>query len=160
MDRTRNEAHISDDDARDNIVDAALALDQDGKFLGVRIRSFGNLGAYVSFRGAMPPVVNIGTVCGVYTTPALHVAISGMLTNTHCTSPYRGAGRPEASYMIERLIDIAADEMKHRPSGAATAQHHSAVGDAVQDAAHLHLRQRALRGEHGPRHDARRLGGF
>ncbi len=113
---TRNEAHISDDDARDNVVDAALALDKDGKFLGIRIRSFGNLGAFVSFRGAMPPVVNIGTVCGVYTTPAAHVAVSGMLTNTHCTSPYRGAGRPEASYMIERLIDIAADEMKIDPS--------------------------------------------
>jgi carbon-monoxide dehydrogenase large subunit len=113
---TRNEAHISDDDARDNIVDAALALDRTGQFLGVRIRSFGNLGAFVSFRGAMPPVVNIGTVCGVYTTPALHVAISGMLTNTHCTSPYRGAGRPEASYMIERLIDIAADEMGLDPA--------------------------------------------
>jgi carbon-monoxide dehydrogenase large subunit len=113
---TRNEAHISDDDARDNIVDAALALDRDGKFLAVRIRSFGNLGAFVSFRGAMPPVVNIGTVCGVYTTPTAHVAISGMLTNTHCTSPYRGAGRPEASYMIERLIDIAADEMKIDPA--------------------------------------------
>ena len=54
----------------------------------------------------MPPVVNIGTVVGTYTTPALYVEISGMLTNTHCTSPYRGAGRPEASYMIERLIDI------------------------------------------------------
>ncbi len=113
---TRNEAHVSDDDARDNIVDAALALDRDGNFLGVRIRSFGNLGAFVSFRGAMPPVVNIGTVVGTYTTPALHVAISGMLTNTHCTSPYRGAGRPEASYMIERLIDIAADEMKIDPA--------------------------------------------
>jgi hypothetical protein len=69
--QTRNEAHISDDDARDNTVDAALALDQDGKFLAVKIRSFGNLGAFVSFRGAMPPVVNIGTVCGVYLTPAL-----------------------------------------------------------------------------------------
>jgi carbon-monoxide dehydrogenase large subunit len=113
---TRNEAHVSDDDARDNIVDAALALDKDGKFLAVKIRSFGNLGAFVSFRGAMPPVVNIGTVVGVYTTPALHVAVSGMLTNTHCTSPYRGAGRPEASYMIERLIDIAADEMKIDPA--------------------------------------------
>jgi Molybdopterin-binding domain of aldehyde dehydrogenase len=77
---------------------------------------FGNLGAFVSFRGAMPPVVNIGTVCGVYLTPALHVAVSGMLTNTHCTSPYRGAGRPEASYMIERLIDIAADEMSIDPA--------------------------------------------
>ena len=114
--QTRSEAHISDDDARDNIVDAALALDNNGKFLGVRIRSYGNLGAFVSFRGAMPPVVNIGTVVGTYTTPALHVAISGMLTNTHCTSPYRGAGRPEASYMIERLIDIAADEMKIDPA--------------------------------------------
>ena len=76
--QTRNEAHISDDDARDNIVDAALALDRDGRFLAVKIRSFGNLGAFVSFRGAMPPAVNIGTVCGVYLTPALHVAISGM----------------------------------------------------------------------------------
>jgi carbon-monoxide dehydrogenase large subunit len=113
---TRNEAHISDDDARDNIVDAELALDKDGKFLAVRIRSYGNLGAFVSFRGAMPPVVNIGTVIGTYTTPVAHVAISGMLTNTHCTSPYRGAGRPESSYMIERLIDIAADEMKIDPS--------------------------------------------
>src|ERR1051326_1001174 len=114
--QTRNEAHISDDDARDNIVDAALALDRDGKFLAVKIRSFGNLGAFVSFRGAMPPVVNIGTVVGTYTTPALHVEISGMLTNTHCTSPYRGAGRPEASYMMERLIDIAADEMGIDPA--------------------------------------------
>jgi carbon-monoxide dehydrogenase large subunit len=114
--QTRNEAHISDDDARDNIVDAALALDRNGKFLAVRIRSFGNLGAFVSFRGAMPPVVNIGTVVGTYTTPALHVEVSGMLTNTHCTSPYRGAGRPEASYMIERLIDIAADQMDVDPA--------------------------------------------
>ena len=114
--QTRNEAHISDDDARDNVVDAALALEPDGKFLAVRIRTFANLGAFVSFRGAMPPVVNIGTVVGTYTTPALHVEISGMLTNTHCTSPYRGAGRPEASYMIERLIDIAADEMKIDPA--------------------------------------------
>jgi carbon-monoxide dehydrogenase large subunit len=114
--QTRNEAHISDDDARDNIVDAALALDRDGKFLAVKIRSFGNLGAYVSFRGAMPPVINIGTVIGTYTTPAGYVEVSGMLTNTHCTSPYRGAGRPEASYMIERLIDIAADQMDVDPT--------------------------------------------
>src|SRR5262249_7486187 len=71
--QTRNEAHISDDDARDNVVDAALALEPDGKFLAVRIRTFANLGAFVSFRGAMPPVVNIGTVVGTYTTPALHV---------------------------------------------------------------------------------------
>jgi carbon-monoxide dehydrogenase large subunit len=112
----RNESHLSDDDGRDIMVDAALALDRDGRFLAVKIRSFGNMGAYVSFRGAMPPVTNIGTVCGVYTTPAVHVAVSGMLTNTHCTSPYRGAGRPEASLMIERLIEIAADEMQIDPA--------------------------------------------
>jgi hypothetical protein len=79
-------------------------------------------------------VVNIGTVCGVYLTPALHVAVSGMLTNTHRTSPYRGAGRPEASYMIERLIDIAADEMGMALTPP-KAQHHSAVRHALQDAA-------------------------
>src|SRR6516225_6147786 len=73
--QTRNEAHISDDDARDNIVDAALALDRDGKFLAVKIRSFANLGAFVSFRGAMPPVVNIGAVVGTYTTPAFPASI-------------------------------------------------------------------------------------
>jgi carbon-monoxide dehydrogenase large subunit len=112
----RSESHLSDDDGRDVMVDAALALDRDGRFLAVKVRGFGNLGAYVSFRGAMPPVTNIGTVCGVYTTPAVYVSVSGMLTNTHCTSPYRGAGRPEASYMIERLIEIAADEMAIDPA--------------------------------------------
>jgi len=112
----RSESLLSDDDGRDVIVDAALALDRDGRFLAVKVRAWGNLGAYVSFRGAMPPVNNIGTVCGVYTIPAAHVAVSGMLTNKHCTSPYRGAGRPEASYIIERLVEIAADEMNVDPA--------------------------------------------
>jgi carbon-monoxide dehydrogenase large subunit len=65
--QTRNEAHISDGDAGDNIVDAALALDRDGKFLAVKIRSFSNLGACVSFRGAMPPTKTVGcTVWGSF----------------------------------------------------------------------------------------------
>ncbi|CAN0264081.1 unnamed protein product [Discosporangium mesarthrocarpum] len=112
----RVESHLSDDDGRDNIVDAAIAFDDDGTFRAVKIRSWGNLGAYVSYRGASPPVVHIGTVAGVYTTPAIHAEISGMLTNTHCTSPYRGAGRPEASYMIERLVEMAADELGMDPA--------------------------------------------
>ena len=133
---------------------------QGRQFLGVRIRSFGNLGAFVSFRGAMPPVVNIGTVCGVYTTPALHVAISGMLTNTHCTSPYRGAGRPEASYMIERLIDIAADEMKIDP--AELRRRNTIPPSAMPYKTPLTFTydSGALRGEHGPHHEARRLAGL
>ena len=96
----------------------------------------------MSFRGAMPPVVNIGTVCGVYTTPALHVAVSGMLINTHCTSPYRGAGRSEASYMIERLIDIAADELDIDPTEL---RRRNTIPPAD-----LSVRQWVLRGEHGP----------
>ena len=112
----RSESHISDDDARDNFVDAALALDRDGKFLGAKFRVWGNLGAAVSFRGALPPAVNIGTAVGVYTIPAALAQVSGMLTNTHCTSPYRGAGRPEASYMIERLVELAADELGIDPA--------------------------------------------
>src|SRR5262249_8785713 len=125
--------------ARDNIVDAALALDGDGKFLAVKIRSFGNLGACVSFRGAMPPVVNIGTVVGTYTTPALHVEVSGMLTNTHCTSPYRAAGRPEASGRDDRCDRLRPHRVARGPARAAPPQPHPAAGDALQDAAHLHL---------------------
>jgi carbon-monoxide dehydrogenase large subunit len=112
----RSESHLSDDDGRDNVVKVALAFDADGKFQAVRVRSWGNLGAFVSYRGAAPPVVHIGTVIGVYTTPAAHVEISGMLTNTHCTSPYRGAGRPESSFMIERLVERAADTLGMDPA--------------------------------------------
>jgi carbon-monoxide dehydrogenase large subunit len=112
----RSESHLADDDGRDNIVDAALAFDADGTFRAVKIRSWGNLGAFVSYRGAAPPAVHIGSVIGVYTTPAAHAEISGMLTNTHCTSPYRGAGRPEAAYMIERLVEMAADELGIDPA--------------------------------------------
>jgi carbon-monoxide dehydrogenase large subunit len=112
----RVESHLSDDDGRDNIVDAAMAFDADGTFRAVKIRSWGNLGAYVSYRGAAPPAVHIGSVIGVYTTPVAYAEISGMLTNTHCTSPYRGAGRPEAAYMIERLVEMAADELGMDPA--------------------------------------------
>ncbi len=112
----RSESHISDDDARDNFVDAALALDKEGRFLAAKFRSWGNLGAAVSFRGALPPAVNIGTAVGVYDIAAAHVQVSGMLTNTHCTSPYRGAGRPEAAYMIERLVELAADQLAIDPA--------------------------------------------
>jgi carbon-monoxide dehydrogenase large subunit len=112
----RVESHLSDDDGRDNIVDAAIAFDEDGAFRAVKIRSWGNLGGYVSYRGAAPPAVHIGSVIGVYTIPVAHAEISGMLTNTHCTSPYRGAGRPEAAYMIERLVEMAADRLGMDPA--------------------------------------------
>lgn len=113
----RSESHLSDDDGRDNVVKVGLAFDaDDGKFQAVRVRSWGNLGAFVSYRGAAPPAVHIGTVIGPYTTPVAYAAISGMLTNTHCTSPYRGAGRPESSFMIERLVERAADTLGMDPA--------------------------------------------
>ena len=112
----RSEGFVADDHARDNVSDVDLALDKDGKFLALRVRTSANLGAYVSSGGFGPPTNNIGGLAGVYTTPAIHVAVSAVLTNTSPMSAYRGAGRPEASYILERTIDIAARELKIDPA--------------------------------------------
>ena len=108
----RSEAFLADYQARDNISDVALALDGDGKFLALRVETAANVGAYISANGVLVPVNNIGGLAGTYTTPAIHVTITGVFSNTPPTCPYRGAGRPEASYCIERIIDIAAAELK------------------------------------------------
>ena len=112
----RSEGFVADDHARDNVSDAALALDKDGKFLALKVETSANLGAYVSFMGMGPPTGNIGGLAGVYTTPAIYVGVSGVLTNTSPLSPYRGAGRPEASYIVERMINLAAREMDVDPT--------------------------------------------
>ena len=104
----RTEALATDDHARDNVTDAELALDADGGFLAMRARTNVNLGAQISLRGIGAATGNIGSLVGVYTIPAAHVAVSGVLTNTSPTAPYRGAGRPEAAYVIESLVDRAA----------------------------------------------------
>jgi carbon-monoxide dehydrogenase large subunit len=112
----RHEALLADEHARDNISEAELALDADGRFLALRVRTTANLGAYVSSdRNLLPTFANVATVVGVYTIPAAHVHVTGVLTNTSPTAPYRGAGRPEASYVIERLIDDAARELGMDP---------------------------------------------
>ncbi len=112
----RSEGFVADDHARDNVSNVDLAVDEDGKFLALRVRTSANLGAYVSSGGFGPPTNNIGGLAGVYTTPAIHVAVSAVLTNTSPMSAYRGAGRPEASYILERIIDIAARELKIDPA--------------------------------------------
>ena len=112
----RSEGMMSDDAARDNVSDAALALDGDGNFLAIRVSTFAALGAYLSLRGPLPPIVNLGSLAGVYTTPAIHVRVSGVFTNTNCTSPYRGAGRPESSTVLEQLIDEAARRLALDPA--------------------------------------------
>ncbi|MDH3241253.1 MAG: xanthine dehydrogenase family protein molybdopterin-binding subunit [Alphaproteobacteria bacterium] len=108
---TREEAFLSDNHGRDNVVDVSLALDADQNFTGVRVKSIANLGAYCTNSTPNPAFNNIGGVAGVYRTPVIHVDITGVFTHSNSTSPYRGAGRPEASYMIERIIDVAADEL-------------------------------------------------
>ena len=112
---TRNEAFLSDAAARDNLTTAELALDKAGKFLALRVTTLVNLGAYLQPGSESALFSNIGTLAGVYTTPAIHVDTTGVLTHTHFMRPYRGNGRPEAAYIIERIIDVAADELGFDP---------------------------------------------
>jgi len=108
----RREAIPADEHARDNVTDAELALDADGLFVGLRVRTLANVGAYVSSdRNLLATFSNIATLVGVYTVPAAHVRVTSVLSHTNSTAPYRGAGRPEATYVIERLIDDAAREL-------------------------------------------------
>jgi carbon-monoxide dehydrogenase large subunit len=111
---TRSEAFLSDAQGRDNITEAELALDKAGNFLGLRVKSIVNAGAYL--QPGMPAFTgNLGTLAGVYKTPASHVDVTVVFSNTNPMRPYRGNGRPEAAYVIERMVDLAADELKMDP---------------------------------------------
>ncbi|UYN93216.1 MAG: xanthine dehydrogenase family protein molybdopterin-binding subunit [Enhydrobacter sp.] len=108
----RSEAVMADEHGRDNIGEVELALDKDNRFVALRLDMLANIGAYVgSDRNLLSPFGQIGTVLGVYRIPVAHINVVGVLSNTNPTAPYRGAGRPEAIYLIERLIDDAAREL-------------------------------------------------
>jgi carbon-monoxide dehydrogenase large subunit len=108
----RREAIPADEHARDNVTEAELALDADGRFLALRVKTLANVGAYVSSdRNLLATFSNVPTVVGVYGFPAAHAQVFSVLTNTNSTAPYRGAGRPESTYVIERLIDDVAAEL-------------------------------------------------
>jgi carbon-monoxide dehydrogenase large subunit len=112
---SRSEAFLSDAQARDNVTEAELALDRDGSFLAFRIRLTAAVGAYL--QPGMPNfLANVNSIAGVYRTPAIHADVSAVFTNTNPVRPYRGNGRPEAAYVIERLVDIAADELGIDPA--------------------------------------------
>ena len=112
---TRTEAFLSDAQARDNVTEAELALDQDGNFLALRVTTLAAIGAYLQHN--MPAfVMNAGTLAGTYRTPAIHADISAVFTHTNPVRPYRGNGRPEAGYVIERMVDLAAAELKIDPA--------------------------------------------
>ncbi|MBL8808218.1 MAG: xanthine dehydrogenase family protein molybdopterin-binding subunit [Rhodospirillales bacterium] len=107
----RSDSFLSDMHGRDGEVTGELALDRDGRFLAVRITGVGNVGAYLAQVAPIPPALNIAkNLVGQYRTPLIEVAIKTVFTNTTAIGPYRGAGRPEGNYYMERLIDIAAAE--------------------------------------------------
>jgi aerobic carbon-monoxide dehydrogenase large subunit len=112
---TRSESFLCDAQARDNVTDAELALDKDGNFLGMRVTTLASIGAYLQ-TGMQAFTGNIGTLAGVYRTPAIHADVTAVFTHTNPVRPYRGNGRPEAAYVIERLVDLAADELGVDPA--------------------------------------------
>ena len=112
---TRSEAFLSDGHGRDYVTVGELALDKGGKFLGLKVQTTSAIGAYLMSGVESSAVKNLGTLAGVYTTPAIFLDVSGVYTNTNPIRAYRGNGRPENAYILERLIDIAADEMEIDP---------------------------------------------
>jgi carbon-monoxide dehydrogenase large subunit len=109
----RTEAFLSDTHGRDNITLGELALDKDGKFLALRTRNVANMGAYLStFAPFIPTGAGTKVLASVYGFEAIHARVLGMATNTVPVDAYRGAGRPESNYLVERLIDQAARDLK------------------------------------------------
>ena len=105
----RSESFISDTHGRDHVTHAELAMDAEGRFLGLKVSTQANLGAYLATFGSAVPTFMYGTLlAGVYTTPAIYCEVKTVFTNTAPVDAYRGAGRPEATYLLERLVDVAA----------------------------------------------------
>ncbi|MDB5839386.1 MAG: carbon monoxide dehydrogenase [Herminiimonas sp.] len=108
----RSEAFLTDAHGRDHATVAELAADKDGKFLAMRVHTVANLGAYLStFASSVPTILYATLLAGQYTTPVIYCEVDGVFTNTVPVDAYRGAGRPEASYVVERLVSALAREM-------------------------------------------------
>ena len=114
---SRREAFQTDAHGRDHVTDAEVAVAKDGKFLGLRVKTTANLGAYLStFAPAVPTYLYATLLNGVYEWPAIHAQVTGVFTNTTPVDAYRGAGRPEACYLLERMVDAAAAALKMDPA--------------------------------------------
>ncbi len=112
----RSEGLVSDDQARDMVVDAAIGLDADGNFLAMRLSSNNNVGAYITMIGFLSTNGIANAVCGTYRTPAVHGRGAAVLTNTVPVSNYRAPGGAPGTYVLERIIDMAAHEMGIDPA--------------------------------------------
>ena len=108
----RSESFLSDAHGRDHVSHAEMAMDADGKFLAMRVHTDANLGAYLStFASAVPTILYATLLAGQYTTPQIHIEVDAWFTHTAPVDAYRGAGRPEATYLLERLVSRCAWDM-------------------------------------------------
>jgi carbon-monoxide dehydrogenase large subunit len=113
----RSESFLSDAHGRDHLTIAELALDKDGKFLAMRVHTTASMGAYLStFASCIPTILYATLLAGQYATPAIYCEVAAVFTNTAPVDAYRGAGRPEATYVVERLVETAARELKIDPA--------------------------------------------
>jgi len=111
----RSESFLSDVQGRDHYSVAELALDRDGHFLALRVTTLANMGAYLSNYAPFIPQLSVPMLSGVYRIPAIYASIRGIASNTVPVDAYRGAGRPEAIYLVERIVDVAARELGLAP---------------------------------------------
>ncbi len=113
----RSESFISDAHGRDHVTKAQLALDADGKITGLKVHTIANLGAYMStFSSAVPTFLYATLLSGQYAIPSIYCEVDAVYTNTVPVDAYRGAGRPEATYVVERLVEVAARELGMDPA--------------------------------------------
>ncbi|MSO74864.1 MAG: xanthine dehydrogenase family protein molybdopterin-binding subunit [Alphaproteobacteria bacterium] len=109
----RSESFLTDAHGRDHTTEAELAMDKNGKFLGLRVHTIASMGAYLStFASSVPTYLYATLLAGQYSTPAIYANVKAVFTNTVPVDAYRGAGRPEACYILERIVENAAREMK------------------------------------------------
>src|SRR5262249_45306732 len=105
----RSEPFLADTQGRDNVTDAELALDENGKFLAIRCETAAAMGAYLSnFSSFIPTLAGTQMLTGLYDIPAAYVRVKCVFTNTAPVDAYRGAGRPEAAFVVERMVELAA----------------------------------------------------
>lgn len=113
----RSEAFLSDAHGRDHVTHAELATDADGKITGLRVKTTANLGAYLStFSSSVPTYLYAPLLSGSYDIPAIYAEVDAVYTNTAPVDAYRGAGRPEATFVVERLVEVAARELGKDPA--------------------------------------------
>jgi carbon-monoxide dehydrogenase large subunit len=113
----RSESFLTDAHGRDHATTAELAMDAQGNFLAMRVKTLANMGAYLStFASSVPTILYATLLAGQYKTPAIYAEVKAIFTNTTPVDAYRGAGRPEATYVVERLVETAAREMKMDPA--------------------------------------------